>query len=191
MLCSASLKLFLAWSSLFSLVTASSMPIRFLEAMTLLNVLTCKFTINQLQVRFYYKMGPLWCIKKWGKCCYKMEQFFVLKIGASGIRKLNNFYYKVLHRQTLLQSGLTITKSGSTCIVCCVNPNQKCVSYQNSMCSLKAHTFIQPHSQFGYPSVPVPQGQLRGMRKINNQPSTSRKTITIPPQTHLYDPYLS
>ena len=34
-----------------------------------------------------------------------MEQFFVLKIGASGIRKLNNFYYKVLHRQTLLQSG--------------------------------------------------------------------------------------
>ena len=67
---------------------ACSAPFHFLQATASLNVLTCKFTMNQLHVDFitkdckrHYKVGQL-----------KVEQ--VLKIGT-GITKQDNFYLKM------------------------------------------------------------------------------------------------
>ena len=90
---------------------------QYLQATTPKNVLTCKFTLNQLQLDFmtkwgkpYYKVRQLWCIYyKLRQVLLQSETAIALQNGAISIIKWG-VYYKVGH---ILQSGATfITKWG-------------------------------------------------------------------------------
>ena len=108
-LCYTCLELFLAFSSLFKLTMACYWFFHFFQATTSQNVLTYKFTLNQLlkrsasvivkrdsflelqcEVKWYYKVGQVLkrrtvFITKWGKCYYKLGQ----QLQSSAVQKAN------------------------------------------------------------------------------------------------------
>ena len=110
---------------------------------------TCKFTINQLHPRFYYRVGKVLSQSEAAFMYYKLVQvllqseatFLCYKAGQvvlqirAGIKKWGNFYYKV---RQVLQSGTTfITKWGN-------------------------------YYKVASPCVPVPRGLLREMGESNS-----------------------
>ena len=99
----------------------------FYKMLWFVNLLKTNFMLDFITIsgKRYYKVGQLWCITKYDKCCYKVRQSscttrwgkkyykvgqFSLQTGAD-IAKRGNFYYKI---RKLLQSGVMVTKQGST-----------------------------------------------------------------------------
>ena len=100
-LCSTCLELFLARSNLFKPATTYYWFFHFLQVTKFQNVLTYKFTINQLLQR-----SASVIISGTTFLNYKAGQMVLQR--RAGSTKYGNFYYKV--GKLLLQGGTTITK---------------------------------------------------------------------------------
>ena len=90
LLCSAYLKLI--WnSSLFYFLKTCPWSFRFSTD----NVLTCEVTVNELHVRFYYKLGQVLLQSGSGLVYYKVGQVLLKSEAASSITKQGTWCYKI------------------------------------------------------------------------------------------------
>ena len=74
-------------SCLFWPLTTSSNSLRFLQTTISQNVLICKFTKNELQIRFHYKLGKMLFQSEGALMCCKVGQVLLQRGTAF-------FYYK-------------------------------------------------------------------------------------------------
>ena len=91
-------------SCLFWPLTTIYNSLRFLQTTISQNVLICKFTKNERQIRFYYKLGKILFQNEGALMCCKVGQVLLQRGTTFFITKQDKWYYKV---EKLLQSGAT------------------------------------------------------------------------------------
>ena len=142
---------------------ACSRSFHFLQATTLRNVLTCKFTINQL-------------LQRSARVIIKRDSFFELQRGASGIAKQGRYY----------QVEQFLSKSGATFITKWAN-NYKVVQGTNQMKETGEIDFGNLLLHSPLICLATDTLPLRILEKLKFCYNQKKEEITPQPQTYLRD----